>query len=76
MFEKVQQLLADNLEVEAESISLDTRLYEDLGVDSIDLFNLIDVFESSLGVRIGENQSIKTVGELVEAAEAASAPTS
>ncbi|WP_455151386.1 phosphopantetheine-binding protein [Schaalia odontolytica] len=76
MFEKVQQLLADNLEVEAASINLDTRLYEDLGVDSIDLFNLIDVFESSLGVRIGENQSIKTVSELVEAAEAASAPTS
>lgn len=71
MFEKVQQLLADNLGVEADSIHSDTRLYEDLGVDSIDLFNLIDVFESSLGVRIGENQSIKTVCELVAAAEAA-----
>lgn len=73
MFDQTRQLLAENLGVDASTITPQSRLYEDLGVDSIDLFNLIDVFESDLGVRIGENTDIKTVGQLVDAVETASA---
>ncbi len=73
MYDRVCQLLAENLDVDAASIQPETRLYEDLGVDSIDLFNLIDVFEETLGLRIGENSDIKTVGQLVDAVEAAPA---
>lgn len=65
MFEKVRQVLAKTLGVDEEEITLETRLFEDLGVDSMDLFNLIDVLEAYFSVRISENNDINTVEDIV-----------
>lgn len=66
MFDKVKRVLADNLGVQEDEITLETRLFEDLGVDSMDLFNLIDVLEAAFQVRIAEYGNINTVQDIVD----------
>jgi acyl carrier protein len=70
VFEKIRDMLAENLDINAADITTEARLYEDLGVDSIDLFNLIGVYEDEMGVKIGEDHDIKTVADLVTVVEA------
>lgn len=66
MFDKVKRVLANNLGVQEDEITLETRLFEDLGVDSMDLFNLIDVLEAAFQVRISEYNDINTVKDIVD----------
>lgn len=66
MFERVRKVLAENLGVPEEEITLETRLFEDLGVDSMDLFNLIDVLEASFHVKIAEYSNANTVEDIVD----------
>lgn len=66
MFERVRKILAKNLGINEEDITLETRLYEDLGVDSMDLFNIIDIMEEEFGVRIPESNDINKVQDIIE----------
>ena len=40
-FEKIQSIIADVLNVDAGTITLDTRFIDDLGADSLDLFQIV-----------------------------------
>lgn len=66
MFERVRKILAKNLGINEEDITLETRLYEDLGVDSMDLFNIIDIMEEEFGIRIPESNDINKVQDIIE----------
>ncbi len=66
MFERVRKILAKNLGINEEDITLETRLYEGLGVDSMDLFNIIDIMEEEFGVRIPESNDINKVQDIIE----------
>ena len=41
VFEKVREILCDQLDLEPEDISLDTNIIEDLGADSLDLVDFV-----------------------------------
>jgi acyl carrier protein len=60
--------LADELDVEAESIEEGTRFKEDLDADSLDLYTLVQELEDTYAVRISDEQagSIHTVGEAAD----------
>jgi acyl carrier protein len=60
--------LADELEVDPESISETTRFKEDLEADSLDLYTLVQELEDSYGVKISDDQAagIQSVGQAVE----------
>jgi acyl carrier protein len=60
--------LADELEVDPESISETTRFREDLEADSLDLYTLVQELEDSYGVKITDDQAagIQNVGQAVE----------
>jgi acyl carrier protein len=60
--------LADELEVDPESISETTRFKEDLEADSLDLYTLVQELEDSYGVKISDDQAagIQNVGQAVE----------
>jgi acyl carrier protein len=60
--------LADELEVDPESIGEDTRFREDLDADSLDLYTLVQELEDSYGVKISDEEAagILTVGQAVE----------
>jgi acyl carrier protein len=79
--EQVLQLvrahLADELEVDADSIQESTRLREDLAADSLDLYTLVQELEDSYGVRVSEEDAAKivTVGQAVDYVLASGAAT-
>jgi acyl carrier protein len=68
IFQVIRRHLADELEVDPESIDESTRFKEDLDADSLDLYTLVQELEDSYGVRISDEQAakIRTVGEAVE----------
>ena len=67
-FEKLKKIIAEVLTVDEDEITLDTRFVDDLGADSLDVFQIIMGIEEEFGVSI-ENEdaeSIVTVGDVVE----------
>jgi acyl carrier protein len=68
IFEAIRAHLADELEVDPDSISDQTRFREDLEADSLDLYTLVQELEDSYGVRISDEEAarILTVGQAVD----------
>jgi len=68
IFEKVREIIADQLGVDEEEISSDARFIEDLGADSLDLVELIMALEEEFDLEILDEdaEKISTVGDAVE----------
>lgn len=68
MFEKVKSVLAQQFELDPESITMDTNLIDDLGADSLDVVELIISLEDEFGIAISDNDAAQlyTVGRIVD----------
>ena len=68
VFALIRTHLADELEVDPESIDESTRFKEDLEADSLDLYTLVQELEDSYGVKMSDEQAAKihTVGQAVD----------
>ena len=68
MLEKIKNILSEKLGIDADGISLETRFKEDLGADSLDIFQIIMGLEDEFDVQIEPEkaENITTVGEAVE----------
>ncbi|MCF0138022.1 MAG: acyl carrier protein [Oscillospiraceae bacterium] len=71
-FEKVKKILAEQLDIPADSISLETHFVEDLDADSLDVVELIMSVEDTFGISIPDEDvpELVTVEKLVEYIEA------
>jgi acyl carrier protein len=67
-FEKIRDIIVDQLGVDEDKVTMEARFREDLEADSLDLVELIMAFEDEFGGEISdeEAQQIKTVGQAVE----------
>ncbi len=67
MLEKIKELLADELGVEAEEITEATSFKDDLGADSLDLFELVTNLEEEYDIEIPaeELEKLTTVGKVI-----------
>lgn len=67
MLEKMKELIADQLSIEAEKITADSKFKEDLGADSLDLFELVMALEDEYSVEIPAEdlQQMATVGDVM-----------
>ena len=67
-FEKVQEIIVNELRVDKAKVTLDARLAEDLGADSLDAVEVIMALEDEFGLSIDDDaaKEIKTVGDLVK----------
>ena len=67
-FEKLQQIIADVLNVDPEEVKLETTFMDDLGSDSLDVFQIIMGVEEVFDIEIPneEAEKIVTVGDAVE----------
>lgn len=67
VFEKVRDILVDQLDVEEERVTMDASITDDLGADSLDVVDLVMSLEEEFDVEIPDNQveNIKTVGDIV-----------
>ena len=68
MFEKVQAIIAEELGIDKEKITMDSRLAEDLGADSLDAVELIMTLEDEFGIEVDDEAAIKIkkVADIVE----------
>jgi acyl carrier protein len=66
IFEKIQEALAEQFDVEPEKITRETDVINDLGADSLDLVELIMTLEDEYGVTITDESVYehKTVGDI------------
>ena len=67
-FEKLQGIIAEVLNVETGEITLDTTFVEDLGADSLDIFQIVMGIEEEFDIEIPSDaaEKIVTVGDAVE----------
>lgn len=67
IFEKVREILAQQLDIEEDSINMESNIQEDLGADSLDLVDLLMTLEDDYGLEVPDEdvEKIKTVGDLV-----------
>lgn len=68
IFEKIKKLIADQLDVEEDTITEGSSITDDLGADSLDVVDLVMSIEDEFDVEIPEDQveNIKTVGDIVK----------
>lgn len=68
MLEKVKETVAESLGADIETITEETSFKEDLGADSLDLFEMVMSLEESCGVEIPteELEQMQTVGDVVK----------
>ena len=67
-FEKLKNIIAEVLNVDADEITMDTTFVDDLGADSLDVFQIIMGIEEEFDIEIQseEAEKIVTVGDAVE----------
>ena len=65
----IREIFVESFELDAESVILEARLYEDLDIDSIDAVDLIVALKKRVGMKIDPEafKRVRTVGDIVEA---------
>ncbi|MCI9527699.1 MAG: acyl carrier protein [Lachnospiraceae bacterium] len=67
-FEKIKKIISEVLNVDVEEITMETTFVDDLGADSLDIFQIIMGLEEEFDIEIAneEAEKIVTVGDAVE----------
>ena len=67
-FEKIQKIISEVLGVDEDSITMETTFVDDLGADSLDVFQIIMALEEEFDIEIAneEAEMIVTVSDAVE----------
>lgn len=65
--DKVTNLLCEQLGISADKVTEESKIVEDLGADSIDVFEMVMALEDELGIQIDEDKitELKTVKDVV-----------
>ncbi|MCI5775800.1 MAG: acyl carrier protein [Aerococcus sp.] len=68
VYSKIKMILVEELDVEEEKVTPDVNIQEDLDIDSLDLFDVIDSLEDEYDIEIDtdENEDIQTLDQLSE----------
>lgn len=66
-FEKVENIVVEQLSVEADEVAIESTFIDDLGADSLDIVELIMAFEEEFGIEIPDEaaEKIKSVQDVV-----------
>ncbi len=68
VFEKIREIVSQQLGVDAEEITLSSTFIEDLGADSLDVVELVMAMEDEFELEIDEDEAdgISTIGDVVD----------
>lgn len=71
IFDKIKDIIIDQLQVEESDVNMDTNLMKDLSADSLDAVEIIMAIEDEYGIEIPDEEAekIQTVGDLVRYVE-------
>ncbi len=67
-FDKVKEIIAEQLGIDAGTITKNSKVIADLGADSLDIVELVMALEDEFGVSVDEDkvQNLVTVGDIVD----------
>lgn len=68
-FEKIREIICEQLGKEPDEITLETRFKDDLDADSLDLFQIINDIEDEFDIKIEDAEDITTVADAVKFVE-------
>lgn len=68
MYEKIVSYLVKQLDISADEINKDTT-FEALGIDSLDIIEMVSELEDTLGIELDLDEKITTIGELADLVE-------
>ena len=66
IFEKLKDIIAEQLSVDADEVTIDSNIQDDLGANSLDVVDLITTIEDEFDLSIPDEavEEIKTVGDI------------
>ena len=66
-FDKITEILAEQLDADRDAMTADTKIADDLGADSLDLVDLIMAVEDEFDIEIPDEdvENIQTIGDIV-----------
>ncbi len=67
VFERIRQILCDQLDLEESKVTMDSDIVEDLEADSLDVVDLVMTIEDEFGLEVPDDQieGFRTVGDVV-----------
>lgn len=70
-FERIRELLAEQLDIDEEKITMDSNILEDFEADSLDVVDMVMTLEDEFGVEVPDEQieNFHTVGDVVRYVE-------
>lgn len=73
IFESIRQIIAEQLDIDADDIRMESSIQDDLNADSLDVMEVAMAVGDEYDIEIGEDElsEIKTVGDVVRYVEAA-----
>ncbi len=71
VFEKISQLLSEQLGCDKSKITLESEIIKDLGADSLDVVEMLMGLEEEFGIELSDEEAVnlKTVGDIVAVIE-------
>lgn len=71
VFEKIREILFEQLEYDEDKITMESSIVDDLGADSLDVVDLVMSIEEEFDIEIPDEEieTVKTVGDLVKFVE-------
>ncbi len=68
VFDKIKEILALQLDANADDMTMDTKITDELGADSLDIVEMIMSVEDEFNIEIPDDQleGLKTIGDVVE----------
>lgn len=72
VFETVRAMIAEQLEIEEDEITMESALIEDLGADSLDVVDLVMSIEDEFEIEVPDEaiENMRTIGDAVKFIEA------
>ena len=67
VFEKIKEILAEQLDADAEEMTMDTKIAEDLGADSLDAIDIVMTIEDRYSIEVPDEviENMETVDDIV-----------
>jgi len=68
VFDKIREILSAQLNIDEDEMTMDTKIIEDLGADSLDVVEMLATVEDEFDAEIPDEkiESLKTIGDVVE----------
>jgi acyl carrier protein len=68
VFEKVKEILCEQLDVEEDKVTVEASIIDDLGADSLDVVDLVMSLEEEFDIEIPDEdvENMKSVGDMVK----------